>query len=480
MLTRREFAAGAACLVLTGPSARASYGRKLAPPVEPVSGRTVSHGFIAAERPTALPCFNGAALPLWTFAEGQWPPLIRLQLGDRLDVTLENRLPRAGEHTSIHWHGIRLPNDQDGVPYLVQPPVYPGERFSYSFTPPDTGTYFFHTHCNTVEQLGRGLEGVLIVEGDVTEPYDADVAMLMRDWRVTPDGKQFSSFTTARGAGRAGSYGSLRSVNGAVSPVIPLPASGDCRLRLINTDPTRVMEISIADAEAAVIAIDGIAVEPFPLTRWPMGPAMRLDLVIRAPADGAAAWLVDASGGTDTQLAQFSGIGKPIRSPAFDPAPLRAARLAVPDLGAATALAFRFAPYKDAAAQAAADNLGIPLDSLCLSSRLFWTINDQPWPAADHSNLPPPLAVLERGRTYVLTLHNDSLFSHPIHIHGHFFTVLRSDTRSLPVHHADTLLLLPGEKTQVALVADNPGDWMFHCHIIEHQENGMMGYLRVA
>ena len=171
---------------------------------------------------------------------------------DRLDATLDNRLPHKDEHTSIHWHGIRLPNDQDGVPYLVQPPVEPGESFRYSFVPPDTGTFFFHTHCNTSEQLGRGLVGILIVDGDTTTPYAADEVVLLRDWRIDLDGGTFSSFTTARGANRAGTYGNVRSANGATQSEIALPASADCRLRVINADPTRIMDIAVDGADISL------------------------------------------------------------------------------------------------------------------------------------------------------------------------------------------------------------------------------------
>src|SRR5262249_20755205 len=124
------------------------------------------------------------------------------------------------------YHALPLPNEQDGVPYLVQPPVRPGESFVYRFTPPDIGTYFFHTHCNTVEQLDRGLMGILLIDGDTTEPYDADKVLLIRDWAIDVDSGEFTSFFTLRGAGRAGTYGSLRSINGAVNPEIALPAAG--------------------------------------------------------------------------------------------------------------------------------------------------------------------------------------------------------------------------------------------------------------
>ena len=104
----------------------------------------------------------------------------------------------------------------------------------------------------------------------------------------------------------------------------------------------------------------------------------------------------------------------------------------------------------------------------------------QSWVSVDHSDLGPPLAKLQLGRSYIFELTNATPHAHPIHIHGHTFEVLKSSLRKLPVHRADTVLLSPKERIEVAFVADNPGRWMFHCHILEHQESGMMGYLDVA
>jgi len=418
---------------------------------------------------------------MWTFSESTWLPQIRLNLGDRLDVLLENRLPRNGEHTSIHWHGIRLPNDQDGVPFLVQRPVPPGESFRYNFVPPDTGTFFFHTHCNTTEQLGRGLVGILVVDGDTTEAYAADEIILLRDWLVDAEKRTFRNFITKRGAGRAGTFGNVRSANGATEAEISLPSSADCRLRIINCDPTRVMEIAVVDAEAAVIAIDGIAVPPFELASWLLGPAMRLDLVVRAPAEGGVARIVDRKLNEVVPLVRLVGTGVARSPKQFDPSPLRAGRIPEPDIPAAELQTFVFAPAGDYGNVInAGDPLGAPsLGSLCLSSDDFWTINGKAWPGGDHSKIPPPLARLERGRSYAWSLKNGSQLVHPIHIHGHTFKVLGSDRRRLPVHHADTILLMPEETVDVAFVADNPGRWMFHCHVIEHQETGMMGYVEV-
>ena len=169
------------------------------------------------------------------------------------------------------------------------------------------------------------------------------------------------------------------------------------------------------------------------------------------------------------------------RSSKFDPAPLRASRIPEPDLNNATRLNFTFdATDGFQLLLAAADALGASLSTFCLSAKTFWTINERAWPDQRNPKLPAPFAVLDRGASYVFRMTNKSQFSHPIHIHGHTFKLLGSNKQRLPTHHTDTLLLLPEETAEVAFVADNPGDWMFHCHVIEHQETGMMGYFRVA
>src|SRR5262249_19102682 len=173
-------------------------------------------------------------------------------------------------------------------------------------------------------------------------------------------------------------------MNGGVNPEIALPAAGDCRLRLINSDPTRVVRIHIEGAEAAVIAIDGIAVAPFALAAVSMGPAMRIDLVLRAPREGGVARLIDDSAGTPVQLAHFTARGSPCRTGEFDPAPLRAASIPEPDFANARRLSFTFdASDVGQFVFASLDSpLGAPIDALCLSSRIFWTINGDRGPIA--------------------------------------------------------------------------------------------------
>ena len=266
--------------------------------------------------------------------------------------------------------------------------------------------------------------GILIVEGDTTEPYDADEVVMLRDWRIDLEAGAFSSFTTTRGASRAGTFGNVRSANGAPEAELRLPAGGDCRLRVINADPTRIMEIAVEGADAAVIAIDGIAVPPFPLRGWLLAPAMRVDLVVRAPGEGGVAHLVDRRAEPPLPLVRLVGAGPSRPSRPFDPRPLRAGRIPEPDLATAETLDFDFMAGAAAAVPPGDGSEGLFLGSICISSDDFWTINGTGWPGRDHSRIPAPIAVLERGRSYRFRMRNASKIAHPIHIHGHSFKVL--------------------------------------------------------
>jgi FtsP/CotA-like multicopper oxidase with cupredoxin domain len=419
---------------------------------------------------------NGPPTTVWTYGDELFP-VLRLKRGDRLRSTLKNSL---AEHTSIHWHGVRVPNDMDGVQYVTQKPVEPGESFTYDFPIPNTGTFFFHPHCNESGQVGHGLAGVLLVEGDESQAFDDEVMIIAKDWRLNPDGS-FLPFSTDSGAARAGTFGTLRTVNAVPKFVRKVRASADLRLRILNLDSTRMMDVGIEGAEALIIAIDGNPLEPIPLDSWRLGAASRLDLVLRTPKPGQKILVRDYFPAEIFNLAEFEAEGPERRLTPFDPAPLYASRLPEADLAAAEPQAYVFGAASDSIASFIDafdpnDPMSkVILDDLCTASRTFWAINKKSWPNDGHRNLPPPLARLTAGNSYWFTLQNATPHPHPIHLHGHTFKVLGSSKRSLPVHYADTVLVLPKERIEIAFVA-TPGKWMFHCHILEHLETGMMGY----
>ncbi len=449
-------------------------------PAMPPDARVRKFALDAGPRPRQL--IPAPAAPTDVLDYGDGPTILRIKHGEWVEATLGNRLR---EHTTVHWHGIRVPIAMDGVPYLTQPPVMPGESFTYRFRPPDTGTFFFHPHCNTVEQLGHGLAGILIVEGDETRPHDHDLVCVYRDWRIDAAGRYLPMLTDA-GASKAGTFGDHRTVNDQVRPVFKVPAGGDIRIRFLNVDMSRIVDLGVMGAEAWLIATDGNALAPQKLKSWRMGPAMRADLTLRAPAkSGTRIQLVNYYAPQPVVMAELEAVGEALVRPDFEPAPLKPAAIPEPRLDGAETFQLRLS-----ASSAPADlplDLVLPdgsvlryADALCLAPRTFWALNGQPWPSQSHEVLPPPLVTFRRGETYIVELINQTPHMHPVHLHGHTFKVLSSSKGDILPHFADTTLVAPKERVKIALVADNPGDWMIHCHIIEHQDTGMMGIYRVA
>jgi FtsP/CotA-like multicopper oxidase with cupredoxin domain len=434
----------------------------------------------ASERPLLLP---GQEKPVAAWIYGETPfPVFRARVGETVKARLVNGLR---EHTTIHWHGLRIPNAMDGVPYVTQTPVLPGEDFLYEFALPDPGLFFFHPHCNTAEQFGRGLAGVLLVDDETDSGFDDDILCALRDWRVDGEGG-FLPFITTDGAGRAGSFGDLRTTNLCIAPEMDVPAGADIRLRIVNLDPTRNGEIGLSGADAAVISIDGNAVEPFPFSSWRLGPAMRLELRLRTPSDGGVVRLFDYFAAEPVLLAAFTARGPNRRTVDFQPNALSAVRFPEPDLSNATLHELELSAsaiatqYADIAPIVLPDGRTINLlDSLCTSSQTLWAIDGRTWPEQGHENAPPPILRFAQGETAYIEFFNSSRFPHPMHLHGHTFKVLSASELERPVHWADTVLVMPDERVRIAFVADNPGNWMLHCHIIEHQETGMMAWFEV-
>ncbi|RVD68033.1 multicopper oxidase family protein, partial [Mesorhizobium sp. M4A.F.Ca.ET.029.04.2.1] len=402
----------------------------------------------------------GQTRDVLTYGEAGMPPVLRMKKGEPFAARLINGLD---DPTTIHWHGIRVPNKMDGVPFLVQPYVYTGDHFDYAFTPPDAGTFWYHPHCNTLTQMGHGLTGVIVVENPNDPQFDAEMVINLRDWRLGDDGQFIDQFRP-RDAARAGTYGTVRTANWLDQPQFDAPAGGLVRLRAAITDVTRVYAFRVEGAEAAVIALDGNPVpQRFAPDALQLGPGQRLDLAIRMPDDeGAIVSLRDVRGTKPKILATLRAVGKSLRRDVRDLAALEANPVAEVDVASAKHISL--------ALSATAEN--VPADGICGSlGYSFWAINKVPWPG-DTPDPTAPLAELKLGRSYVIDMENLTPQSHPIHLHGMSFKVLSSSTRRVQPLVSDTYLIQPDEKVQLGFVADNPGDWLLHCHIIEHQKSG--------
>ena len=401
------------------------------------------------------------------------PPVLRLRQGESFTAGVTNRL---SDYTTIHWHGLRIPNRMDGVPYLTQIPIAGGERFEYRFASPDAGTFWYHPHCMTMDQMALGMTGILIVEEPEDPGFDAEIPLNFKDFRLGGDG-QFIDLWTARGAARGGTFGTVMTTNWLVEPDYEAPAGGLVRVRMAATDTTRIYRLFVPRAEGRIIALDGHPLpEPIAIPQTEegaliVGPGQRADFALRMPSsDGQEVRVMTDAPGEPRVLARIRSTGADAGRDLAELDPLPPNPVAVPDLAAARTEEFVFgwSPEGD-----------LPDNGVCGSlGYTFWSINRQPWPG-DASPSVGPLATFRKGESAILRLRNESPNDHPIHLHGLAFRPIASNRRSLPPYWTDTALLLKEETMDIALVADNPGDWAFHCHVIEHQKTGLAGFIRV-
>ncbi|MEX0277570.1 MAG: multicopper oxidase family protein [Ruegeria sp.] len=402
------------------------------------------------------------------------PPVLYGRQGEAMRLQVRNTLP---DYTAMHWHGLRIPNKMDGVPYLTQMPIGEGEVYDYAFTPPDAGTYWYHPHCMTMEQMAHGLTGVMVIAEPEDPGFDSEQVINLRDFRLDENGAFLPAYTP-RGAARAGTFGNVHTANWLKTPVYDHGAGHLVRLRVVNTDTTRIYRLHLMGGDAKIIAWDGHPVEvevPIPTADAPMlvGPGQRVDFAVAMPdQEGGRIDLMAKLPGRPAQpMATLRAVGASVSRDLRELRPLPANPAAMPDLANADLHEFVFGWTPEG---------GQPDNGFCGSlGYSFWSINRIPWPG-DAAPDVGPLATLERGKSYVLRLRNESPNLHPIHLHGLVFTPIKSNLRKLPPLPTDTMLLQKGEVTEIALVADNPGDWAFHCHVIEHQKTGLTGFIRVV
>lgn len=416
---------------------------------------------------------------VWCYS-GQVPgPAIRIRQNERLRVVIENQL---AEETTVHWHGVRVPNAMDGIPHLTQKPIVPGGSFVYEFDVPDAGTYWYHPHQRSFEQVGRGLYGALIVEEQDPIRVDRDVTWVLGDWRLLADAQIRDDFGNLMEIAMAGRLGNTVTVNGRVLESFAVRAGERVRLRLINAASARIFGLVFNGHRPMVIAYDGQPVEPHEVEdgRIVIGPSMRTDVVIdmtNKPGDRFAA--IDTYyQGVEYRLLELVYEQEPLRDRPLDtPLALAANTMPEPDLETAVRHEVTFGGGMMGNMRSAIlDGQHVDMGEM-MRSGMAWAING----VAIKGHAMKPFLTLERGKSYVFALHNDTAWAHPIHLHGHNFRVIsRNGEPTRYREWRDTVLIPRRERAEIAFVADNPGDWMIHCHILEHQEGGMMGVIRVA
>ena len=459
-ITRRDLLTSAAALAASG----------LAP--GPTAAMTAPSRLHARPGRARLAPSQYPETRIWGY-DGLLPgPVIRVRQGERVRREFVNELPQA---STVHWHGVRLANAMDGVPDLTQPPTAPGETFLYDFVAPDAGTYWYHPHNRAWEQMARGLYGALIVEEREPPAVDRDEVLLIDDWRLTAEAQIDESFGAMGDWSHAGRLGNWATVNGDHAYRREVGAFERLRLRFVNTANARILSLALDGLDGWAVALDGQPLpSPQPLGRILLGPAQRLDAIVDvvAPEGATAAVRADGRSG-DVAIATFDVAGA-TRGGRF-PAPSPLAANPVPRLGdvanARTAVLNMSGGAMGGMRQARMGGKMMGVRDLVEHGRI-WAFNGQ-------VDMPTePLLEAQRGETVRISIENDTGWPHAMHLHGHHFC--RVDPAGAFGPLRDTLLMDRNERAEIAFVADNPGSWLFHCHMLEHAAAGMITWLRVA
>jgi multicopper oxidase len=460
---------------------------------------------------TAAPAMidlGGGVLPrTWAF-DGRTPGKeVRLTVGDTLVAELSNQLPNRTT-TSIHWHGIALRNDMDGVPPATQAAVRAGSTFTYRFVADAPGTYFFHPHVGV--QLDRGLYAPLIVEDPKeTLDYDDEWVVLLDDWvdgvTGTPDevfaalkqgmggvnghdmgdmggmdmgdmgGDSASPSASASSGGMpmtfmlmgaesellGGDAGDVKYphhlVNGRVAtdPDVYTGKPGKkVRLRIINAGGDTAYRVALGGHKLTITHTDGFPVEHQEVDALLVGMGERYDVLVTLD-DGVFPLVALAEGKNSNGLALVrTGSGSAPKA-TVRPKELNGMILTASQLRAAD----------DVRLKSARTDVTHQIKLTGGMDKYNWAINGRPF----DMNAPDANPItIEEGRRVRLDFVNDTDMWHPMHLHGHTYQLGASGPRK------DTAIVLPKKKLSVFFDADNPGQWMLHCHNAYHGEAGMM------
>ena len=436
---------------------------------------------------------GGRPWKTWGYG-GQYPgPEIRVKEGERLRVVVENDLP-GGAGTTVHWHGVPVPNAMDGVPGLTQQPIPTGETFAYEFEASPAGTYMYHSHAGL--QLDRGLIGPLIIEERTPHvEYDREHTLLLDDFLPGPP-RPLETLAESDGEsggmmnrdGRGGMMGGCGMMGGGIVPSYEglmvngrLPGAPPSfevregervRLRLINPSSATTFHLALAGHRLTVTHADGRPVEPVTVDSLRVGMGERYSVIVEAGNPGAHTFMARPVEGDATParaILRYRGVRRNRPPEGEVPQGLRGGRrLRYADLQS----------VETPLGQTGGGEPGRTFDLRLSRGRMMggmmggddggrtWTIGGQAYPNAD------PLEVSE-GERVRFRMTNHSMMLHPMHLHGHFFQVGNAlkDTVLVDGHMG---------REQLTFAADHPGDWFFHCHNLYHLEAGMARAIRYA
>jgi FtsP/CotA-like multicopper oxidase with cupredoxin domain len=402
----------------------------------------------------------GVPTPAWTYSGSVPGPLLRAKVGDRVIVHFTNHLPEA---TTIHWHGLRVPNAMDGAPGMTQDPVAPGASFRYEFVLKDAGTFWYHPHINSSAQVGWGLYGPILVEDPAdSTTFGDDLVLMLSDISLTEAGEFLPADNGGEFGDLFGREGSVLLVNGRLLPTLKARVGKPQRWRIINAARARYFNIRMPGHRLTRLGGDnGLAAHSEEIYNVIVVPGERADLVFTPEGEPGT---VDLLEWVPVDRGFSSTFNRP-REPMLN---IELADLppVVPEPIPTSLREIRPLDLSGAAEQTL--EMTITTD---FENKVVMGINGIPhWSARPiHVGL---------GETQIWHLRNATAFAHPFHLHGYFFQVL--DEARTP-EWKDTVDLPAESELSIAIHFDErPGMWMYHCHILDHAESGMMGHIMVG
>jgi len=481
MIGRRQFLVVGAVGAAAGVAAACTKAQPQA-----ATSKSTDVSLAAGETDTDL---GGVKVHTWTYGNQLPAREIRLKKGERLRAELTNAMP---QDVTVHWHGIALVNDMDGVPDLTQAAVPNGQKFTYDFVVPDAGTYWFHSHVGT--QLDRGLYGPLIIE-DPNEKvdYDDELVVVVDDWidgtGTNPDQVLENLRKTGMKPMAPGGPGVTPTsplgedggdvtypyyvINGRVPTdpqVVDYRAGQRIRLRVINAGSDTAFRVAVPKTSMKVIQTDGYPVVPVQANSVILGMGERVDAIITVNESLPVIAAPEGKQGHAQLNMRVNNAPSAVNVDDF----VASVRKEAP-LDTAT-----LSPTPDVTLEAKAPDQVI-------DARLSGPVNGYTWPVNGILYNPPndgvPVKPNQRVRIRFI---NESMMFHPFHLHGHTFQVTAADARSreAPANVAkarkDTVLVPPKQTVEVEFDTNNPGRWISHCHNTYHLEAGMAFFLEYS
>lgn len=483
-ISRRSFIRNSGMVAAgVGLGVRSADAAAAAAPYVPAPGSPTA--VLRVER-TTLIADGKKAVPGVT-VNGSFPGAeLRVREGDTLRVRVENHLP--DQPTSIHWHGLLVPSGMDGVPDVSNAPIAPRGVYVYEFPLRQSGTYWYHSHVGFQEQVG--LYGPIVIEeAERRTDADRDVVVMLGDWLDRSPEQVFAEL-------RAGKPTDGKPMAGKAMDAKPMPAtpmamkpggmSADLsdvdyaafllngrapndpwtlavepgervRLRLVNAAASTYFTVQLDGVPLRITHADGLAVEPVEVDHVLMGMAETYDVIVTLPTKGSHTLHAVAQDGSGQAIGVLHTRGT---TPAAN-------RDMPPIAGRALDYTMLRAPAPTTLADGPPRRFALKLQGDM--ARYVWTIDGQVYPDAD------PL-VIRQGERVSVELENQTMMWHPMHLHGHFFRVLTGAGERAPLKH--TVNVPPSGRVAIEFAADNPGDWLFHCHNVYHLEAGMARVFR--